>query len=395
MRSHRSNLALILVALFAMLLVPTSSALALDDGALLRLERVSRRAHSEHARLIDKVLRHRERLMAEAQAIRERTMAEARAVARRVRVQSRAARRRLIAQSRAAQRRIARMPRTTRVRETRRSAPTRDSVAFSFEGSISGLDASSEFSVALNIEGGGHPCDHDVDLFEEEEEARIVVPYIEEAIEDALAEVPIEEAVIEELELLEEPEVLELELLEEPEVLELELLEEPEVLELELVEEPEVVIEAPPAVDTSAVNGDFGRVEWEILARINAIRAERGLSELTYDPRLQAGAVNHSAEMYRMNYFSHTSPVSDHAEFDMRIQREGIGDFQSAGENLVMGPDSAQLAERFVDLWMDSPGHRDNILGDDFRFSGVGVYGQGDRVYATQLFSQRVDRSFE
>ena len=175
----------------------------------------------------------------------------------------------------------------------------------------------------------------------------------------------------------------------------LETLEAPEALEPEAIEAPEIVIETPALGDSSAVNGDFERVEWEIMARINAIRADRGLSELTYDPRLQAGAVKHSAEMYRMNYFSHTSPIADHAEFDQRIQREGIKNFQSAGENLVMGPDSADLAERFVDLWMDSPGHRDNILGDDFRFSGVGVYGEGDRVYATQLFSQRVDRAFE
>jgi uncharacterized protein YkwD len=259
------------------------------------------------------------------------------------------------------------MPWTTSVPEARRRAPTGDAIEFSLEGSISGLDASSEFSVELNIGAGGHACDHDVDLFEDEEEERIDVPYIEEAIEEALVEAPVEEELVEELHVLDAPEA----------------------------SEPVVVIEAEDADDSSAVNGDFERVEWAILERVNAIRAERGLSSLTYDPRLQAGAVNHSAEMYRMNYFSHTSPVSDHAEFDMRIQREGIGDFQSAGENLVMGPDSADLAERFVDLWMDSPGHRDNILGDDFRFSGVGVYGEGDRVYATQLFSQRVDRSFE
>jgi uncharacterized protein YkwD len=390
MRSLQSKRSLILFALFTMLLAPLSSALAFDGGERRRLDRVSRQAHADHARLIAKAARHRERIIAQARAIRDKTMAESHAAVRRLRAQSLAARRRLIAQSRAAQRRIAHMSRATRVREARRRAPTGDAIEFSLEGSISGLDASSEFTVALNIGGGGHACDHDVDLFEDEEEERIDVPYIEEAIEEALVEAPVEEALVEELRVLDAPEALELELpIEEAVIEELEIIDEPEVFE------PEVVIEAPAAADTSAVNGDFERVEWEILARINAIRSERGLSSLTYDPRLQAGAVNHSAEMYRMNYFSHTSPVSDHAEFDMRIQREGIGDFQSAGENLVMGPDSADLAERFVDLWMDSPGHRDNILGDDFRFSGVGVYGEGDRVYATQLFSQRVDRSFK
>ncbi|MGB0592436.1 MAG: CAP domain-containing protein [Myxococcota bacterium] len=393
MRSHRPHSPLIIFALLAMLLAPVSSASAFDPGDRRRLERASQRAHAAHERLLHKAAQHRERIIAQARAIHERTIAESRAAARRLRAQSRAARRRLMEQSRAARRRLARTPRAKRVREVHRRAPTHDGIAFSLEGSISGLDASSEFSVALNVSPDGHPCGHDVEVYEEDAaDGRIVVPYIEEAIEDALAESPaMEPEILDALELSVEDEI--------PEVADLidtlETLEAHEAVEPEAIEAPEIIIEAPALGDSSAVNGDFERVEWEIMARINAIRADRGLSELTYDPRLQAGAVKHSAEMYRMNYFSHTSPIADHAEFDQRIQREGIKNFQSAGENLVMGPDSADLAERFVDLWMDSPGHRDNILGDDFRFSGVGVYGEGDRVYATQLFSQRVDRAFE
>ncbi|MDP6943419.1 MAG: CAP domain-containing protein [Myxococcota bacterium] len=170
-----------------------------------------------------------------------------------------------------------------------------------------------------------------------------------------------------------------------------------------LRDEPEAapVAEEPPVVTTitddgdggsSAVNGDFEAVEWAIVEAVNAIRSDRGLAALTYDPRLQAGAIKHSVEMYQMEYFSHTSPVAAHANFATRINLEGISDFGVAGENLVMGPDARDLAKRFVDIWMDSPGHRANILGEDFRYTGVGVYGEGDRVYATQLFSQRVDR---
>ncbi len=146
---------------------------------------------------------------------------------------------------------------------------------------------------------------------------------------------------------------------------------------------------------SAAQDGDFEAVEWAIVERINAIRAERGLASLSYDPRLQAAAVKHSVEMYEMKYFSHTSPVSEHAQFATRITLDGIADFGVAGENLVMGPDARDLAERFVDIWMDSPGHRANILGRDFRFTGVGVYGLDDRVYATQLFTQRVDRAVD
>jgi len=181
-------------------------------------------------------------------------------------------------------------------------------------------------------------------------------------------------------------------------------------------EEPEVIVEAPapevivevaahdeePVVATiaddgdrgsSAVNGDFEAVEWAIVELINSVRAERGLTKLIYEARLQAAAIGHSVEMYKMEYFSHTSPLAEHGEFAARINQEGITDFGVAGENLVMGPDARDLAERFVDIWMDSPGHRANVLGEDFRFTGVGVYGLGDRVYATQLFTQRVERA--
>lgn len=166
----------------------------------------------------------------------------------------------------------------------------------------------------------------------------------------------------------------------------------PAAAEPSSVEVPFVVeIQDAGDLGSAAQDGDFESVEWAILERINHLRAEHGLSRVRYDARLQAAAIKHSAEMYEMDYFSHTSPVSAHAEFATRINREGVTDFGIAGENLVMGPDASDLARRFVDIWMESPGHRANILGSDFRFTGIGVYGLQDRVYATQLFTQRVD----
>ena len=57
-----------------------------------------------------------------------------------------------------------------------------------------------------------------------------------------------------------------------------------------------------------------------------------------------------------------------------------------------MGPDARDLADRFVKMWMDSPAHRANVLHPGYAYTGVGVYGDRDRVYATQLFSADVRR---
>ena len=79
MRSLQSKRSLILFALFTMLLAPLSSALAFDGGERRRLDRVSRQAHADHARLIAKAARPRERIIAQARAIRDKTMAESHA----------------------------------------------------------------------------------------------------------------------------------------------------------------------------------------------------------------------------------------------------------------------------------------------------------------------------
>ena len=52
------------------------------------------------------------------------------------------------------------------------------------------------------------------------------------------------------------------------------------------------------------------------------------------------------------------------------------------------GPD---VAQRLVQLWLDSPGHLENIVRPEFQMTGVGVFGDGERVYATQLFASGLD----
>ena len=405
MRSRR----LTSLALITLMLLPAASVSAFDEGDMRRLEAASRRAHAEHRRVMAQAARDQARILAQARAHREQSLRQARAAHARLVRDAKAEARRLRREARAAKRAL-----KAERRAIPRRAPTRSPCEPARDLSRRARRAPSslpQLSIELHIGGVERP---EIEVYVADEGA----PFgLDEALEglgldDALEGIDLEEA-LEGLELDEALEGMDLEEglegidLEEglegldlEEGLEvLERLESAEALELEPEIVHESVVEEEPVeelvVESAAgPDGDFGEVEWAIIARINEIRRARGLSELAYDPRLQAAAMNHSAEMHRMNYFSHTSPTHGRESLKERIQLEGIGNFRSAGENLAMGPDIGDIAERFVQMWMDSPGHRDNILTEGYRFTGVGVYGERERVYATQLFSEAVTRSF-
>jgi uncharacterized protein YkwD len=144
---------------------------------------------------------------------------------------------------------------------------------------------------------------------------------------------------------------------------------------------------APTAAPDVLTSTEIRRIEGEILALVNAERARRGIPALAPEARLARAAAQHSGEMYRLDYFAHESPVAGNKSFTDRMTNAGLKDFGSAAENIVMANHGADVARRLVQLWLDSPGHLENILRPEFRLTGVGVFGDGERVYATQLFA--------
>ena len=120
--------------------------------------------------------------------------------------------------------------------------------------------------------------------------------------------------------------------------------------------------------------------ERQLVALVNEERAAAGLVPLELDVRLVPVARAHSAEMFRLRYFSHTSPVSG-SPFD-RLTAGGIT-YTRAGENLAYAR-SVATAHRGL---MESPGHRENILRPEFRRIGIGVISAGPygRMFS-QLF---------
>ena len=121
--------------------------------------------------------------------------------------------------------------------------------------------------------------------------------------------------------------------------------------------------------------------EKEVIRLVNEVRAENGLRELTYNWELCRVARYKSQDMKDNRYFSHTSPVYG-SPFQM-IKSFGIT-YRSAGENIARGQRSPQ---EVVNAWMNSSGHRANILNSSFTHIGVGYVSNGN--YWTQMFVGR------
>ncbi|MEE1013757.1 MAG: SafA/ExsA family spore coat assembly protein [Clostridia bacterium] len=131
-----------------------------------------------------------------------------------------------------------------------------------------------------------------------------------------------------------------------------------------------------PSVDSGVLN-----YESEVVRLVNEQRVKNGLSKLTEDWELSRVARYKSQDMKDNKYFSHTSPVYG-SPFEM-IKNFGIS-YRSAGENIAKGQSTPQAV---VNAWMNSSGHRANILNKNYTRIGVGYVSGGN--YWTQMFISR------
>ena len=128
------------------------------------------------------------------------------------------------------------------------------------------------------------------------------------------------------------------------------------------------------------------------------MRAANGLRPLSLSPQLAAAARQHTSEMLAKGYFAHESFGG--GPFSERLQRfyaPGRSGRWSVGENLLWSSPDVQ-AKRAVELWMASPGHRENILAPAWREIGiaaihantsVGAFGGGAVTVITTDFGVR------
>ena len=125
----------------------------------------------------------------------------------------------------------------------------------------------------------------------------------------------------------------------------------------------------------------LNQFEQQVVELTNNERAKHGLSALQADWELSRVAREKSRDMATVNYFDHNSPTYG-SPFDM-MKSYGIS-YRGAGENIAKGQRSPQ---EVVNAWMNSPGHRANILNGDFTHIGVGFVEQGN--HWTQMFISR------
>ena len=118
--------------------------------------------------------------------------------------------------------------------------------------------------------------------------------------------------------------------------------------------------------------------EQRVVELTNAERAKQGLPALKIDNELSKVARIKSEDMQKNNYFDHNSPTYG-SPFDM-MKKFGIS-YTSAGENIAQGQ---RTPEEVVQAWMNSAGHRANILNNGFTHIGVGYVESGN--YWTQQF---------
>ncbi|WP_328673224.1 CAP domain-containing protein [Streptomyces sp. NBC_00328] len=123
------------------------------------------------------------------------------------------------------------------------------------------------------------------------------------------------------------------------------------------------------------------RTTREVIALTNTERASAGLPPLAADATLTAAAQAHSADMVARDFYAHTSPEGSRP-WDRAAAAGSV--HRAVGENIACGQRSPAEVVRG---WMDSPGHRANILKRDFTHIGIGLAG-GSRAgtYWTQLF---------
>jgi uncharacterized protein YkwD len=137
---------------------------------------------------------------------------------------------------------------------------------------------------------------------------------------------------------------------------------------------------APVAVATEASSA--ASIEAEIVRLTNVERARKGLRPVQANTLLNTAAVRHAANMARQNRMSHVLDGKDPSE---RLQDAGYA-WQMYGENVAYGfPDAAAV----VKGWMNSPGHRRNLLNPDVTEIGVGVEtSRAGRPYFCQVFGR-------
>lgn len=132
------------------------------------------------------------------------------------------------------------------------------------------------------------------------------------------------------------------------------------------------------STETTTIYQNNSNYSTQVLNLVNKYRKENGLKELTLNTKLSNVAQIKANDMKNNNYFSHTSPTYG-SPFDMMKQFDIS--YQTAGENIAKGQ---KTPEAVVNAWMNSEGHRANILNPNYTQMGLGY--TSETIYWCQMF---------
>jgi uncharacterized protein YkwD len=126
--------------------------------------------------------------------------------------------------------------------------------------------------------------------------------------------------------------------------------------------------------DLEATGENLRQVRAAILCLHNQIRAEHDLPALRENKRLRKAALGHSREMVKDRFFEHTTPEGV-TMVDRILRAKYVREDEGwvLGENLAWGTGAYGTPRGALDAWMESPGHRANILRPQFREIGIGI----------------------
>lgn len=152
-------------------------------------------------------------------------------------------------------------------------------------------------------------------------------------------------------------------------------VEQPEAEQPE-TEQPETSQPENPGSAEENTDNSFAS---QVIALVNQERAKEGLSALTYDESIAKAALVRAKETETS--FSHTRPNG--TSFSTALTEAGVT-YRGAGENIAYGQ---QTPEEVMNAWMNSAGHRANIMNKNFTKIGVGFYENNGVKYWDQLFT--------
>lgn len=141
-------------------------------------------------------------------------------------------------------------------------------------------------------------------------------------------------------------------------------------------ETPDNGTDQTPEDNTGSMQGDFAS---QVAALVNAERAKYGLYALTVDTKVQQAALVRAKETAQS--FSHTRPNG--SSFSTVLTEAGVS-YRTAGENIAYGQTTPQ---QVMNAWMNSSGHRANILNANYTTIGVGYTVINGTAYWAQLFT--------